>query len=181
MTKQCSACGEQKALAAFHRRKSAKDGRMSLCKACRVEGSRVHYEANREAVREYQGAYYQANKESLVASSSANYYAKRECVARRKRAHYYANREARLEANRAYYEKNVARFLASNARRKAAKSQRTPRWADLDAIAAVYEYCPRGYHVDHIIPLRGKNVSGLHVAKNLQYLTASANLAKGNR
>ena len=57
----------------------------------------------------------------------------------------------------------------------------TPLWAEKQAIKAFYKACPPGMEVDHIIPLRGRNVSGLHVLSNLQYLTPSENSRKGNR
>jgi hypothetical protein len=57
----------------------------------------------------------------------------------------------------------------------------TPKWANLDAIKNFYDETPEGFHVDHIIPLRGENVSGLHVEYNLQYLSAEENLIKGNK
>ncbi len=56
-----------------------------------------------------------------------------------------------------------------------------PPWADKKAIMEFYRNRPPGYHVDHIIPLNGKNVSGLHVIENLQYLPAVENLRKGNK
>lgn len=59
--------------------------------------------------------------------------------------------------------------------------QRTPKWADLVSIRTKYINCPKGMHVDHIIPLRGKYVSGLHVVDNLQYLTPEENLLKSNK
>ena len=63
---------------------------------------------------------------------------------------------------------------------EAAKLERIPPWVDMDAIKEVYDQRPEGMEVDHIIPLRGKIVSGLHIAENLQYLTRSENARKMN-
>lgn len=63
---------------------------------------------------------------------------------------------------------------------KVAKKHRTPVWADQDKLFEIYANCPDGYHVDHIIPLQGKNVSGLHVPENLQYLPEIENRRKSN-
>lgn len=79
------------------------------------------------------------------------------------------------------YRENKAAYHARVIQRKAAGLQRTPGWADLKAIEEFYRSCPPGYHVDHIIPLQGKYVSGLHVENNLQYLPAAENLSKGNK
>ena len=70
---------------------------------------------------------------------------------------------------------------ATDAKRRASKLQRTPKWADLKAIKQFYLNCPEGYHVDHDVPLQGVNVSGLHVLNNLVYLTAEDNIKKGNK
>tara|TARA_R110002153_G_scaffold111518_1_gene253220 strand:- start:455 stop:931 length:477 start_codon:yes stop_codon:yes gene_type:complete len=72
-------------------------------------------------------------------------------------------------------------FNALNAKRRSTKLQRTVGWTDHKAIKEFYANCPKGYHVDHIVPLQGTNVSGLHVLNNLQYLTATQNLKKGNK
>lgn len=64
--------------------------------------------------------------------------------------------------------------------RRAIKLQRSFQgW--LTELTEVYKNCPDGHHVDHIIPLKGKLVSGLHVPWNLQYLPASENLKKSNK
>lgn len=60
-------------------------------------------------------------------------------------------------------------------------SERTPGWADLELISDFYRNCPKNYEVDHIVPLRGKNVSGLHVLNNLQYLPINSNRIKSNK
>jgi hypothetical protein len=71
--------------------------------------------------------------------------------------------------------------LAKVWRYKAAKANRVPKWADLTKIKEFYANCPAGMVVDHIIPLRGELVSGLHVHNNLQYLTGPENAAKANK
>lgn len=53
-------------------------------------------------------------------------------------------------------------------------------WTDLKAIAKFYLDRPDGYHVDHVVPLQGERVCGLHVLSNLQYLPAFVNISKGN-
>lgn len=65
--------------------------------------------------------------------------------------------------------------------REAKKLKATPLWADLEAIKIIYLNCPDNYTVDHIVPLQGKNVCGLHVEYNLQYLTSIENSKKSNK
>ena len=77
------------------------------------------------------------------------------------------------------------------AKRRAAKNNRTPPWLTEDDLWLMREaYSLRAlrdrvtgakWHVDHIVPLRGMNVCGLHVPDNLQVITAALNLAKGSK
>ncbi len=92
-----------------------------------------------------------------------------------------ANADKCIEDARLKYLNNPGQAKARASKRRAALLQRTPVWVDLDAIEVFYEACPRGSEVDHIFPLQGETVSGLHVLDNLQYLSMSENRAKGNR
>jgi hypothetical protein len=76
----------------------------------------------------------------------------------------------------------------NQAKRRAAKLQRTVSWANKKLIQQIYkqakklsEQTGKLYHVDHIIPLQGKKVSGLHVETNLQVIPARDNVRKSNK
>jgi hypothetical protein len=85
---------------------------------------------------------------------------------------------------------NKAHMLMLLRKRQTSKINRTPSWldaVDLAEIEFTYMWCSAlrecglDYHVDHIIPLQGKTVSGLHVPWNLQVIPAVENIRKGNR
>lgn len=84
--------------------------------------------------------------------------------------------------NRAIYHKDPSKALARYIARKSAKEQRVPSWADHGKIKEIYKQANElGLVVDHIIPLRGELVSGLHAHNNLQLLTQEENDKKGNK
>ena len=90
-----------------------------------------------------------------------------------------------------YRKENREVVNAINAKRRAARKQAgTKYFKDVykDQVAIYYKFAKvlerlmgEQYHVDHAIPLQGKNVSGLHVPANLQIIPATANLRKGNK
>lgn len=85
-------------------------------------------------------------------------------------------------AGLAWQKKYPEKATAKRMQYVAAKLQRVPVWADLEIIAQVYaEAQKQGLEVDHIYPLRGKLVSGLHVENNLQLLPKLENIRKGNK
>jgi 5-methylcytosine-specific restriction endonuclease McrA len=76
---------------------------------------------------------------------------------------------------------NKKRRCFSQRMREANKLKAAPSWANIEAIKKIYPNCPENYTVDHIIPLQGREVCGLHVKYNLQYLTSVENSKKSNK
>jgi hypothetical protein len=117
--------------------------------------------------------------------------AQREAKAASAKAYYVKNRARLLDSFAEYYADNKPDFIARAAEREAAVTRATPKWLNAThrrTMKIIYEACERltnmtgvKHHVDHIVPLRGKNVCGLHVPWNLQVITAEANIRKGNK
>ena len=125
---------------------------------------------------DYMKLYRAKNREKINASSKKYADKNREKV-----------RAASRKASAKWQKENPAKVAANNLAYYANKKKRMPKWADRDAIEAFYEEARRlteetgvAHHVDHIIPLQGELVSGLHVQTNLQVLTAEDNISKSN-
>tara|TARA_R110000868_G_scaffold230055_1_gene483202 strand:+ start:255 stop:839 length:585 start_codon:yes stop_codon:yes gene_type:complete len=110
--------------------------------------------------------------------------ANRECAAKKR-----AQQPEKIKAaKKQYAQRNKAVINAAVARRKAAKLKRTPKWLtkfDKLKIQCVYSIAAmltrvnnEPWHVDHVIPLQGDLVSGLHVPSNLQVMRGVENVRK---
>lgn len=175
MRKTCPACHNEKSTADFYCRR---DGSLvSECKACTLARRKLHYELNRDEVRK-------RNNASCAKFRLANLEAERARV----RAACAKNRDRGRNSARQWRLRNPEKHCAKEALRRAGKLKATPTWANLSAIEVLYSKAQALsretgvlHHVDHIIPLNGVNVSGLHVEYNLQVITAFDNISKSNR
>ncbi len=108
-----------------------------------------------------------------------------------KRMDYMKHRESNLAKKKIYRQENKGKIAALNASRKKVVKLRTPSWlTDFDKlkIKCMYQMAAmyarengEQFHVDHVIPLQGVNVSGLHVPLNLQIMRGVENIGKKNK
>ena len=140
------------------------------------EYHKAHYAANKDRIKERRKKYRAANKEKIAIA---------------KKADYEANKIARLAQKKEYRQRAAANISYLNAARKKVVKQRTPKWlTDFDKLkircfysiaAMLTRHNQETWHVDHVIPLQGAVVSGLHVPNNLQVLRGIDNISKKNK
>jgi len=197
-TKTCTKCKETKTVDLFYKRSDLPGKYTSHCRACK----RAHDNAH-NALPETK---FKRSEHLKKIRSTPEYKAKEyeykytyNRLPEVKEAKKLKQRIRRLDPNvvkqerlrdAEYAKANPEKFAMKTRKRKVAKLQRTPFWLNAGQefeMECIYKYCAAlrsvglDYEVDHMVPLQGKTVSGLHVPWNLQILTASENAAKGNR
>ncbi|NBW38084.1 MAG: hypothetical protein EBR30_24290 [Cytophagia bacterium] len=144
-------------------------------KAKKSEQDRKYREKNKEVLREKKRQYYLANREEIRAKGKLD---------------YEKNKEAYKERAKKWKDSNTALHNSRCMERHVKKLNARPKWLSFIELAQIQEFYDIAkarsfqtgivHHVDHIIPLQGKHVTGLHVPWNLQVLTASENCSKSN-
>lgn len=161
------------------------------CTDCSNTQSGLWKKANREVCSKQRNRWAQANREKVRALKKGYYESspeERANQALRSRRWLEANREKSRAATARWRANNLDKAAAGQQRRRAKKLQRTVAWADHDKIRQFYalareltESTGIPHEVDHIYPLQGELVSGLHVETNLRVITKSENRSKGAR
>ena len=139
----------------------------------------------KDAKKEYMRSWYLSNREKPVDPEKKA--ARKEAQRVSDKARYDADPERMRERSRARHAANPDKVAAKMAKRRAAKLQATPAWANDFILAEAYELSQLrtkvtgvAHHVDHIVPLSGKTVCGLHCEFNVRVIPGKENLRKSN-
>ena len=166
--KVCTRCKKTKPLGCFGVNNALKSKISSACIECNRLSCKSYRQKNHEKEKRRGADWFSKNPDY-------------------KKKYRELNKDRIKLTDNLWKESNRGKFNSARSRQRAIKLQRMPVWADPIKIEEVYLLAKEQekktgipHHVDHVIPLKGKNVSGLHLAENLQILTAKQNLAKRN-
>jgi 5-methylcytosine-specific restriction endonuclease McrA len=181
LKKTCTCCKQEKPVEAFYANKRMKDGRNTFCIECHKADNIARKQKRRQSE-----TFLEAEREQNRKRRGKNAERYNELT----RQWRLKNTDHLKAYGQTYRSENKAfvNFLCQ--KRKLGLQHRTPAWLSLDdfwIIQEAYELAETrtklfgfAWHVDHVIPLRGKRVSGLHVPLNLQVIPAAENQRKSN-
>lgn len=156
--KRCSCCGEEKDLSEFYLKLGKPIAHCKPCHRAKINGASKESKRLKRQKEKVKGLRNKGSRQS----------------AREQIKSWKATNPGRVRNLRKAYKLRVR--------------QQCPRWADRSAIDAMYELAAKmreetglDWHVDHVIPLRGETVCGLHTHTNLQIMLGADNMSKGNR
>jgi hypothetical protein len=190
VAKLCKKCGETKELSEF-RFINAKQNYSSPCKLCRYTKSAEWVHRNPDKVRQNRRRLAPRYAEKANARTRLWAANNPDKLRTAKRLYNYKNRDKIRAYKKAWKTRNPDLRNALRMHYLARKLQATPKWLTKEQrfrINFFYTLCKYltwvtgiPFQVDHIVPLKGKDICGLHVPWNLRPLPATLNNLKGNR
>lgn len=188
-TKICSRCSEEKSITEFNKEKRSKDGHNVACKVCIRKYYVEYYAKNKHMWEEYDSR--PEVMEMKKKRRQERYEEKKEEILA-KNAEYYENNKKQIYENKKLWNiKNWDKVKVMKSVRRHRTRQATPKWLSAEQKQQIFDIYMKTskmrsesgekYEVDHIIPILGETVCGLHVPWNLQPLTQTENRRKSNK
>lgn len=172
----------------FSLSKLKQNSHFSTCKQCIQNYNRKHYEENKDKKSKKGKEWYLKNKGKVL--DYLKNYRKMNPSTKSIKLTPEERQLREIIREKDYRYNNSDRINARNMKYHCEKLNRTPKWLSKDQLEEINKYYKLAKEmelldnikreVDHIIPLRGDTVSGLHVPWNLQILTLSENRSKKN-
>jgi hypothetical protein len=171
MDKKCTVCKETLFFSNFCKDRSRGDGYSTKCKTCAYQMVLNKKEYNKEVFAERTRLYTEKYRSKLS-------------IEEKERVKAHQREHIKLPSVKAKRNEVCRRYYAT-------KNNATPNWLTKEqkSLMADFYFLAKDcelvtgelYHVDHIVPLMGKDVCGLHVPWNLQVLPSDLNMKKSNR